>query len=509
MSTGTQISDMTITTAPLPDGAYTPIVVTDSATGLSPSVSYRFDLGSAIGALPTFSELAASGGAGLIGTTNGQTVQQNLTQLTGDAMFQALANPPGNPSGDNWSDLIPSTINPVGIGRLSATKILIRCLRSDGIIDEWVLRSPNGYAGIAAGWETWARRSYVNGACLTWLIQSDVDGGITNSDWVFNIGKASATYDSGGVGPDYYYSGFGHGNVVSTDADQALQANGVGANLQTVGAWPVGTRILCPAGGGGFFSMADQYHIRYGGVTAVVTGSISISGGGTLTVTAITSGSLTTGAVLSGTGVTANTKITGQLTGSAGGTGTYSLDTSQTVSSRTITATGGNAAIVLIQDTFNAAKGRERIGSIQFVDVNCGFNDSYAALQAVSHLGYANTMKLQGQTAIPLVGSGGQKGNYQTTTVGLWQAYNSAAPTIILSMNTLYGPPVRQQGGGGVAAWGYCSSSRAFLTDQSDYAKAVFNAASSTETLPRTAWTPGSITLEWFTDDGCSFGTLV
>ena len=67
---------------------------------------------------------------------------------------------------------------------------------------------------------------------------------------------------------------------------------------------------------------------------AVVTGSISTT---TLTVSAVTSGALSVGVVLSGTGVTSGTIITALGTGT-GGVGTYTVSVSQTVSSRTITA---------------------------------------------------------------------------------------------------------------------------------------------------------------------------
>lgn len=63
-----------------------------------------------------------------------------------------------------------------------------------------------------------------------------------------------------------------------------------------------------------------------------VTGSIS---GTTLTVTAKTSGNLGVGSILQGTGVAAGTKITALGTGT-GGTGTYTVDISQTVASTTI-----------------------------------------------------------------------------------------------------------------------------------------------------------------------------
>lgn len=67
------------------------------------------------------------------------------------------------------------------------------------------------------------------------------------------------------------------------------------------------------------------------------TGSIS---GTTLTVTAVASGTIQVGQTISGSGVTADTKITAYVTG-AGGTGTYTVDTSQTASSTTITGASG------------------------------------------------------------------------------------------------------------------------------------------------------------------------
>ncbi len=76
--------------------------------------------------------------------------------------------------------------------------------------------------------------------------------------------------------------------------------------------------------------------------TASVTGSIS---GYILTVSAVASGTLVPGTVLSGTGVTANTRITSQLTGTAGGVGTYAVDTSQTVASTAISGAYGTMTV--------------------------------------------------------------------------------------------------------------------------------------------------------------------
>ena len=72
------------------------------------------------------------------------------------------------------------------------------------------------------------------------------------------------------------------------------------------------------------------------------TGSIS---GTTLTVTAVASGTLQIGQTLSGSGVTASTKITGYGTG-GGGTGTYTVDTSQTAASTTITGASGTPRVL-------------------------------------------------------------------------------------------------------------------------------------------------------------------
>jgi hypothetical protein len=71
------------------------------------------------------------------------------------------------------------------------------------------------------------------------------------------------------------------------------------------------------------------------------TGSIS---GNTLTVTGVTSGNLVVGETLYGAGIAAGTTITAEGTGT-GGKGTYTISTSQTVSSEVLTAAGPAPAI--------------------------------------------------------------------------------------------------------------------------------------------------------------------
>jgi len=67
---------------------------------------------------------------------------------------------------------------------------------------------------------------------------------------------------------------------------------------------------------------------------ASITGSIT---GSTLTVTAVASGRIFIGQNVTGQGIVNGTRITAQLTGTAGGTGTYTVNQSQTVGSVSIT----------------------------------------------------------------------------------------------------------------------------------------------------------------------------
>ena len=102
-----------------------------------------------------------------------------------------------------------------------------------------------------------------------------------------------------------------------------------------------------------------QYTIGPGGqVDSSFTGSIS---GTTLTVTNILSGGIALGMTLSGSGITPGTKITGYGTGAGGNVnyaGTYTVNTSQSAASTTITAyyerpLGVNSAFVRVNTNSN------------------------------------------------------------------------------------------------------------------------------------------------------------
>ena len=130
------------------------------------------------------------------------------------------------------------------------------------------------------------------------------------------------------------YQGFGVPGELLLDSPnrtERLIINSAGATPNTYGfiATKVAATNIASMGG----------VISQGG--AVVTGAIS---GTTLTVSAVTSGALQVGQVLSGSGVTADTTITAYDTG-AGGVGTYTVDTSQTATSTTITGADGTPTV--------------------------------------------------------------------------------------------------------------------------------------------------------------------
>lgn len=98
-------------------------------------------------------------------------------------------------------------------------------------------------------------------------------------------------------------------------------------------------------------SYAYSSLITAGAAQGVVTGSITAT---TLTVTAVTSGTLAVGDYLYGAGILIGTRITALGTGS-GGTGTYTVNSSQTVASESIKAyTVATVGIQLASSTITA-----------------------------------------------------------------------------------------------------------------------------------------------------------
>jgi hypothetical protein len=120
---------------------------------------------------------------------------------------------------------------------------------------------------------------------------------------------------------------------------EQLEFSQVSAN--NANDWVVGWNETVTSGGftGGFLGDQVEFVIDKPGTGLIaislgsLTGSIS---GTTLTVSAASLGTIVPGETITGTGITAGTTITNQLTGTTGGAGTYTISTSQTISSEAI-----------------------------------------------------------------------------------------------------------------------------------------------------------------------------
>jgi microcystin-dependent protein len=155
-------------------------------------------------------------------------------------------------------------------------------------------------------------------------------------------GDAGITFPNGQTQDSPFPSGmvchFGN----TTPPTGWLQCNGAAVSRATYAALFTAIGTVYGSGDGSTtFNLPDARGMFLRGwatatsTAATFSGSISAT---TLTVAPTPTSLIQAGDVLSGTNVVANTKIVIQLTGTAGGAGTYTVDTSQTVTSTTITA---------------------------------------------------------------------------------------------------------------------------------------------------------------------------
>lgn len=146
----------------------------------------------------------------------------------------------------------------------------------------------------------------------------------SNENWNFGGGFSQSSSLTVSV------PNFTGGNLALVDGDYVKGAtSGV---VRMVGKQVVTSGIVGGSNAAGYLVL--RMGTTTGFSTASVTGAIS---GTTLTVSAVASGALAVGQTITGTGIAANTTITALGTGT-GGTGTYTVNNSQTVASTAILA---------------------------------------------------------------------------------------------------------------------------------------------------------------------------
>jgi hypothetical protein len=171
---------------------------------------------------------------------------------------------------------------------------------------------------------------------------------------------------------------------------------------------------------GGAVAAGDTVYARqYDG--AVTNDPVAFSGTGSqattvLTITAVTKGALVPGMVYDGTGVTAGSTIVTQLTGTPGGIGTYTVSTSATVASTTITAaavdTGYKFQSSTVPDaTATGCSIAAGTGVLTVTTVTAG---AIEVGQNLTGTGVPANLFVQAQ----LSGTPGGAGTYQLNTIG-------------------------------------------------------------------------------------------
>ena len=469
--------------------------------------------------------LPTTGGAALIGTTTGATVEARLTALTNvdgakeritsleaqTARMQKMYPPFTQIAGVFVGDVIPTAANPLAAKRLHADWFLVR-LRSTTLAgvslddiywDEYYFRNSRSVAEVESGWQLVAHNAYYNSRYSTWLISPDDSGQIPNADFALRIGKFASSYHSGGEGPAYYYTGFGHGRAFANDAAISIFKDGAGANLNLIANWAVGTTIL-----GATLDVATAFKLRTLTDTLGANPIATTNASAVITVTHTAHG-YTTGQFV---------KLEGIPFGGINGLSyaqlitRYSITvvnansyTITTTGSATSTGTGGLSAVQVFADVVNLTYtqsfgtfGLRRKGAYSASLAGYGIQDSYAYMLPVNPYEVTN-FKPSDTTAVAMTQDLTQKGNWTgASNVSLYhQAYNSARPTIMQSTFLEYGAPLRKALGG-LAAWGQNLYGRYFFRDLADYAKYYVFINSSEEGLPRTAFplTVGEV-FEW------------
>jgi hypothetical protein len=148
-------------------------------------------------------------------------------------------------------------------------------------------------------------------------------------------GQTQYTIGEGGeIGSNFTGTFSGNTLTVNTINSGAIS---LGMTISGQGVSSGTTIVAFKSGAGGNVNEAGTYitNTTQTTVAPIFTGSIS---GTTLTVTAVTQGIIGIGSILSGSGISSKTTITALVSGT-GGTGTYTVGTTQTASSTTITGT--------------------------------------------------------------------------------------------------------------------------------------------------------------------------
>ena len=258
-----------------------------------PATSIYVDSNECINFLPEIDPLKQPGDRGVVALypTPGLTVKaqmpnqqevRGMRTLSGGTKMLVVCGP--------YVYVLDSTLNPTIVGELSTSTG--RVTISDNGVNAYIVDGTNRY---------------------TWRIATVTSAVFTGSTSGTTLTVSSIKFGTLAVGQHFFAVGALQETVIT-----ALGTGSGGTGTYTIG-------LSQNIGSGQMYTSSPG---------AIVTGAIS---GTTLTVSAVTSGTLYVGQTIQGSGVTSQTIITALGSGS-GGTGTYTVNNSQTVASRTLYA---------------------------------------------------------------------------------------------------------------------------------------------------------------------------
>lgn len=180
------------------------------------------------------SDLAATTGAALVGSSHGGSVQAMIDALTAQSVEMAIAWPTFAPF--NCSSVYPTTFNTMAAVRLTDTIFMVRqMITATGYVEQFTFNRLQGYAGVNDGFELIEWVVLTPGGAYSILRQPLDNGYRTNTHFAFRVGKSTDNYTN----IEANVNGFGHGNMTTT-ATPTIKLNGAGSSLTDPAVWVPG-----------------------------------------------------------------------------------------------------------------------------------------------------------------------------------------------------------------------------------------------------------------------------
>lgn len=208
------------------------------------------------------SDLAAESGASLVGTPYGGFLLV-IDRFRSADYEQAMTWPSG--ADMNCRGVIPNSSAPATsiLMRLPRNRYIVRILRSNGVIEEFIFRDVGTtypvVGPVGGGWIMIGHTSYFEGEVYRWLVQPEDLNYCTNPHWALRLGQDAALDGSNYAAINANAIGQLHGNMTLVP-DPVMTADGGGTNLYLSANLPAGESASAAQ-----FVLSTTYHAQLPG----------------------------------------------------------------------------------------------------------------------------------------------------------------------------------------------------------------------------------------------------